>query len=89
MKYIIVWLLLVVSVAYAASPQQGTYDSEIKIRMEFDNVYNSLQDRSFKIFRSTPAISEMRNGEIVIYSSGSTKFMVRVDTQIFNVSFST
>ena len=69
-----------------ASPIRETYKSDTDIKAEFQNVYFSLQDKQFRVFDSTPSLNSLRDGEMVIYSSGTAnKFIIRRSSRIYEV----
>lgn len=64
------------------------YDAE-NIREEFSNLENDVQSQQFTVFQSTPVLSELKDGQIVIVSSGTyNKLMFRTGQDIFSISVS-
>jgi len=83
-----VWLLFL-PMLLGLTPTHNSYESESLSRGEFRNVTDNAQDRQFRIVSSTPVLSELRDGEIVIVSSGTYgKVMFRSNQEIYAVDAS-
>ena len=72
----------------AYAPLYETYESKEKIVDEFKNIENDLQSREFRVFSSTPNLSDLVDGEIVVFSSGSVKIMFRNLNDVYSVNAS-
>jgi hypothetical protein len=60
-----------------------------KLEQEFNHIENSVQDRQFTVVQSTPNLGDLRDGEMVIVSSGTyTKLMFRMNEEIFSINVS-
>lgn len=68
-----------------ASPVREVYNKPVDIKAEFTNAYYALQDKQFTIINSTPNVTEMREGEIILFSSNSVKFLIRISTTIYQI----
>lgn len=84
MRWILLSLFLI-----AATPVHDLHDESFKVDQEFENVYDNLQDKSFRtITVTTPAFENMRDGEITIYKSTTAipqdiRLMLRVGTTVY------
>lgn len=81
------WLLIIL-VLCAFTPFYEVYDTKEKISDEFKNVENDVQSKQFTIYKTTPNLSDLTNGQIVIFSSGAIKLMLRENNDIYAVQFS-
>ena len=61
------------------------HDTQEKIDLEFDNIIRNAQDQQFTIVNSTPAPTDLKSGEQIWYSTGSTNLTVylRNGTSLF------
>ena len=81
MKWILMMLFLI-----GATPIHNKYDTEQKINDEFRNIVDNTQGIQHKIFVTTPTLSDMQNGEIVIISTGSDQRLLwRSSQEIYAV----
>lgn len=80
-------LLLFVLLLFGFTPIHDKYDAEIKIREEFRNLENTVQPKQFRrIFRSTPALTDLEDGEMVIVSTDGIKnIMWRDNIDIYSI----
>jgi len=70
MKKLLFLLFLIPSSLFAGLSQTNqTYRDETTIRREFNNIYMNAQSKQFAIFRSTPNLNELQDGQMVIVSS--------------------
>lgn len=83
MRYLILILALPLC---AMSPIYKIHDNSRKVDDEFTNVYGQTQAEQFRTVQSTPILSEMKDFEVVIVSSGAVKLMFRVGQEIYAVS---
>ncbi len=52
------------------------HDTEFSVSEEFANVYDEAQARQFTVYATTPALSDLRDGEIVILSSNTYSVLI-------------
>lgn len=64
------------------------YNDQNKIAEEFRNVENSVQDKSFRVVRTTPTLIDLKDGEVVIFSSGAVFIMFRQNQEVYSVNVS-
>lgn len=82
------WLLLVIPL-FGFTRIHPTYDRPADIQDEFANVQNDLQPKEFTVFQSTPNLGDLRDGELVIVSSGAyVKMMFRQNQEIYKIDVS-
>lgn len=79
---IVYWLA---QLGYAITRRYPKYDSEEIIENEFSNVAQNAQDKQFVIVNSTPVLSDMREGEFFVYSTGTVSpvLFLRIGTTYF------
>lgn len=82
------WSFLFVLIASGLWAAQigNRYDNESAISFEFSNVYQTLQDKQFRVFKTTPALNDLMDREMVIFSSGAVKIMWRENQEIYAVT---
>lgn len=83
MRWLILGLLLC-----AFTPLYPVHDTPAKVDDEIKNVADSVQDEQLTVFTSTPILSQLKDGQMVIFSSGTVKLMFRQNQEIFAVSVS-
>lgn len=82
------WLLLALFLV-GFTPITATHDSTENIDAEFKNIESSLQDQQFRVVKDTPVLSDLKDGEIVIFSSGTlNKLLFRSNQEVYAVQFS-
>ena len=81
-----IWILCFLLMAF--KPIHQIYDTPDKINEEFQNVEDDLQSQQYRVFSSTPNLSELKDGQIVIFSSGAIKIMFRQNNDIYSVNAS-
>ena len=61
------------------------YDTQEKIQQEFDNIFRNAQDEQFKVVNSSQAINAMKDGQFLIYSTGTVEpiLHLRLDTTMY------
>lgn len=70
----------------AFSPLYVAHDSQDKVDAEIKNIATSAQDKNFIVFNSTPNLSDLIDGQIVLYSSGTlNQIMWRFNQEIFAI----
>ena len=69
MRYLFLVPLLLASSLYAMTPISNDYSDQTATFVEFRNVFDNGQDRSFTQVTSTPNVTDLRDGEMVIYAS--------------------
>jgi len=80
------WILLAAIGLCAFGPIHNSHDSQGKIDSEFTNLYGQAQPAQFEIVSSTPNLTDMKDGEVVIFSSGAVKMMWRAGQELYAVS---
>lgn len=73
----------------ATNQVHNTYKSEQQIYNEFRNVYGNMQSKEFDVYKSSPNLSDLRDGEIVLVSSTTKSLMARIGQSVYNVKFTT
>lgn len=53
---------------------------------DIDNIYQNFQQRGFKVYLSTPNLSELREGEMVIVSSTTKSIMFRINDTLYKAT---
>jgi hypothetical protein len=81
MRYL--WLLSLLLLAF--KPIQEVYDKPEKIKDEFDNLEQDAQSEQFDVWKTTPNLTDLKDGQIVIFSSGAIKLMWRNRNDIYAV----
>ena len=72
----------------SATPINNRYDKEEQIFNEFTNVFKNMQSK-IRVFTSTPNLTDIGDGELVLVSSTTKSMMFRFDEKVWNVKFST
>lgn len=73
----------------AFTPIFTTHDSTAKVDQEISNIENSVQDRQFSVKNSTPNLADLRDGEIMIISTGTyNRLVLRVGQDLFTIQAS-
>ena len=62
--------------AYPLTPIYDQHDSQEKVDEELRNIYYAAQSNQFTIFTDTPTPTDLKDGEIVIYSSGTVQKLI-------------
>ena len=74
----------------AFSRRYGRYagDSiEAALTGEFDNVYFNGQPRNFKTFTTTPVLTDLKDGEVVLTDiAGVRKIVAKISGALFHVT---
>lgn len=81
-------IFAMISQLNAITPVRSGYKSEEDIAPEFENIFENAQDQQFRVFKTTPNTVDLKDGEMVIYSSGTTNLMLRVGTTVYMVKIS-
>ena len=81
------WLLLI-PVLCAYKPLKTTYESYEEVGQEIRNIEKNVQGRQFTVVDSTPNLTDLQDGEVVIFSSGTTRLMFRNGQEIYSVNVS-
>ena len=82
------WLILCLFLC-AFTQVYPTHDTTEKIDSEISNIENDLQSKQFTVVFATPNLNDLKDGEIVIVSTGSyTKMMFRQNQEIYMINVS-
>lgn len=81
------WLLPILGLC-GFSPIYQAHDNQRKVDDEFVNVYGQAQPDQFKVFNTTPNLTQLKDGEAVIFSCSTVKMMFRSGQEIFAVGVS-
>ena len=81
-------IILLCGLAYALAPIQNVHEKPGEVDNEFRNIYETVQPRQMAVFKTTPTLIDLQDGEAVIYSSGMVRFMFRSGEEIWSVSTS-
>ena len=80
------WLPLICLVLMAFTPVYDTHDTPAKLDVEFKAVSDTAQPRQWRVFGTTPVLSDLDDGEFVTVSSNSfNAIMWRANQEIFSV----
>ena len=81
-------LMLIPGLAWGLSPVNNDF-KDTSLDVEFKNIYDNAQAKEFRVFRSTPPLSELRNMEGAIVSSNTlVYFIFRADENLYRVNVS-
>lgn len=81
-------IFFLTGIAYALTPVNNTFEDK-GVETEFNNLYENAQGAQFKIVGSTPILSELRDGEVVILSTGAyTKLLYRANQEVYSINVS-
>ena len=72
--------------AYSIQRVHSEYGDEQKVKDEFDNMFRNAQDERFRIMSATPTVAEMKEGQIVVVSTGTEKprlFLLKGTSQYY------
>ena len=75
--------------AWALTPIYNRHEKSDQVDDEFSNIYLNVQPLQFRVFDSTPNADDLQDGEMVIFSSGAIKLMLRAGTTVYQVNLST
>lgn len=78
------YIFFIVPFLTAFSPRYETYDFN-KVSDEFRNVEEDVQSQEFQVYTTTPNLTDLKNGQIVIFSSGAIKLMWRENNDIYTI----
>ena len=70
------------------TPVHDKHESPDKTDVEFKNLFDNAQGKDFVVMESTPAVSDLIDGQIIIFSSSAVKIMFRQNNEIYAVSMS-
>lgn len=75
---------------YAFAPIAQEHETPAKVDAEFFNVYDQAQPKQFRVVTTTPSVldTNFKDGEIVIFSSGAVKLMLRSGQEIYAINVS-
>lgn len=80
------WILIALALS-AFTPITDDHDTPEKVNAEVTNIENSLQDQQHTVFQSTPILSQVKDGGVVIVSSATyNKLMWRLGQEIYAVN---
>ena len=74
---------------WALQPIANDYDDPINTFNEIRNITDNAQDKSFTMVTSSPTLLDLRDGEMVVYSSGiytsagNVHLVLRVGTTLY------
>lgn len=77
--------LLLIPFLCAFSPVYQAHDNQQKTDGEFVNLYDQAQAEQFRVVTSTPILSDLKDSEVVIFSSGTSKLMWRAGQEVYAV----
>jgi len=82
------WPVIGLFLMGAYKPLYQTHENEDKVTAEFINIEESVQTEDFTVRSTTPNLTDLKDGQIVIFSSGSVKLMFRQLNDIYSVNAS-
>ena len=81
------WIMPFCLMLMAFTPIYTTHDSTEKVDEEVRNLEVDVQSQHFTVFATTPNLTEVKDGQIVIVSSNSyNKLMWRQNQEIYAVT---
>lgn len=98
MKKLLFLILFIPSNLFAWSQTNQTYRDEKTIRREFNNIYLNAQSKQFEIFKTTPNLNQLQDGQIVLVSStnrglawrdGQTVYFMTSSGSLYSTTFVT
>lgn len=81
LKGIFIGVCLVCFIAAVRVSQK--YSTPLEIEREFLNVYEYLQDRQFRVEKSTPDLSRIEANEVFFIKDNGTRFCIKIGTKIY------
>jgi hypothetical protein len=83
--WIVALFLLFTSSGHCLQPITKEHDNQEKTDLEFDNLYRNAQDQQFTVVNSSLAMTDMKDGQAVIYTTGTVTpiFQIRVGTSVY------
>ena len=85
MRYL--WILFLPALCYGVTPIANDYGDAQNSYVEFRNVMDNAQDKSFTVVTTTPNYTDLRDGEIVVCVSTpfvtSVNLMLRAGTTLY------
>ena len=80
------WIFLAFPFLIGATPISDTHTSFDEVDQELRNIYLSMQANQFTVLTTTPVPTDLKDNEIVIYSSGTVKQLIwRDGVDIYSV----
>ena len=70
-------IFLFIAFLCAFSRERFSYNNPNDVYYEFQNVYKNAQPKNFKIMTTTPTLSQLENGEVVILKSNPDSLIFR------------
>lgn len=98
MKKLLFLIMFIPSSLFAWSQTNQTYRDEKTIRREFNNIYLNAQSKQFEIFKTTPNLNQLQDGQIVLVSStnkgiawrdGQTVYFQTASGDLYSTSYVT
>lgn len=68
------------------TPIFNTHEDKDQIDDEFRNAYLNFQPLQYRVVEATPTLTDLQDGEVVIFSSGAVKLMWRNLQEIYAVT---
>ena len=83
------WLWVLCLPLFAFSAIHSDHSDSKKVDEEFRNFELGLQPKQMKVFKSTPTLNELQDGEMVIQSTNAfNSLMFRSGDEIYSLKFS-
>ena len=82
----IIWIILPLALMGMYTPSFNNHKDLGQVDTEFNNIENTLQSQDFNVSQTTPALSSMRDHQIMIISSGAfSSLMWRDGNELWQV----
>lgn len=83
------WFIIPIALCLTAfTPIRQQHKDLKEVDEEFSNIENTLQDQQHRVVISTPVLSDLKDGEIVIMSSSTVKLIFRNNQEIYSIDIS-
>lgn len=84
MRYILT--LLLVGFLCGMSPIYNEHDTPAKIDAEIVQIYDQAQPEQFRVVNTTPVLTEMKDNEVILMSTGTTvRLLIRNGQEIYAI----
>ncbi len=84
------WLIPIFILVFCGFTQiYSRHDTQDKVDNEILNIYDQAQSQQFRVVMATPNLTELRDNEVVVFSTGTlVRLMFRAGQEIYSVSVS-
>lgn len=84
MNYSIAFLFifLFISECIGITPNQPSLSSDASVRENMQTIFDSAQDKKFRVMNTTPTLRDLGEREIVLVDSGTVRMYFRINNKI-------